>query len=702
MSTESRAQGGGIHAEVHVFVGHVHVTTYAVPPGEYLIGSDPSCHLRVEAEGMHAMHARLIFKGHRVLVEPLDEGGTVFIEGERVHLATPLQPGTEMHVGGARLCLSLTEAAQRFIRESLSDPTLGLEAAKSELAGERYRVIGRVGRGGMGIVLKSLDQRVRRNVAVKMLKGGAEYSGENLIRFIAEGQLTGELEHPNIVPVYDLGLDGDGQAYYAMKFVDGVTLHSVLDGLRSGDAKMRARFSLAELLTIYQKVCDAVAYAHSRGVIHRDLKPGNVMIGEFGEVMLMDWGLAKRTAEPVLEGQATTLTGEQVAEVVGAKLQTRRGSGGDLKSFETLDGFVVGTPPYLSPEQACGAVEKIGGWSDIYVLGIILYEILTLRQPFSGECVEDVLLAIQTGRFMSPLEFNRREMREDEVELDHCPGGRVPEGLAAVVVKAMSADREDRYASVGELQQEVKDYQNGFPTKAEQAGFVKHLGAFLQRHRREAILVATFLILAQVSAVMVFVRIRGDEKKLRAKTQEQTETIVRLESLLAQLRETGKDNYEDAIDLYSRGSFKEALDHIDLALAGEGGRGGYTAFYPMFQLMRGDILMQMGELEGARESYHAAFDADPNWVDMERVDEEILMARETGDRPAKRLFPNFQKHVGSGAKKAGKVESLPPGAPRPNAVEKAESKEIREMKRAQKVATPERPADSPEAAKSKP
>ncbi|MEY5013987.1 MAG: hypothetical protein RIS92_345 [Verrucomicrobiota bacterium] len=685
MSSEPAALQGAIHAEVHVFVGHVHVTTYAVPPGEYLIGADPSCHLRVEAEGMEPMHARLIFKGHRVLVEPLEDGGTVFIEGERVHLATPLQPGTEMHIGGARLCLSLTEAALRFIRESLSDPTLGLEAAKSELSGERYRVIGTVGQGGMGIVLKSLDQRVRRNVAVKMLKGGAAYSGENLMRFIAEGQLTGELEHPNIVPVYDLGLDGDGQAYYAMKFVDGVTLHSVFDGLRAGDEAMRVRFTLAELLTIYQKVCDAVAYAHSRGVIHRDLKPGNVMIGEFGEVMLMDWGLAKRTAEPVPADKAPTLTGEEVAEAVGAGVRTPKAGGGEMKSFETLDGYVVGTPPYLSPEQASGAVDKIGGWSDIYVLGIILFEILTLRQPFSGDCVEDVLLAIQTGRFMSPLEFNRREMRVDGPELDHCPGGRVPEGLAAVVVKAMSADFEDRYRSVGELQQEVKDYQNGFPTKAEQAGFVKHLGAFLQRHRREAILVAVFLLVAQISAVMVFIRIRGDEKKLRAKTVEQTETITRLETLLAQLRETGKDNYEDAIDLYNRAMNKEALDHIDLALAGEGGRGGYTPFYPLFHKLRGDILMQLGEFELARESYQAAADADPSSVNLERVDEDILVARESGERPMKRIY-TFKKQSAPGPKKAGsepQPTTNPPGKP-----VGSEMREQRELKRAAKSGQP--------------
>jgi serine/threonine protein kinase len=685
MSSEPSVAQGAIHAEVHVFVGHEHVTTYAVPPGEYLIGSDPSCHLRVDAEGMCAMHARLIFKGHRVLVEPLEDGGMVFIEGERVHLATPLQPGTEIHIGGARLCLSLTEAALRFIRESLSDPTLGLEAAKLELSGERYRVIGAVGQGGMGIVLKSLDQRVRRNVAVKMLKGGAAYSGENLMRFIAEGQLTGELEHPNIVPVYDLGLDGDGQAFYAMKFVDGVTLHSVLDGLRAGDEAMRARFSLAELLTIFQKVCDAVAYAHSRGVIHRDLKPGNVMIGEFGEVMLMDWGLAKRTAEPVADGKGPTLTGVEIAEAVGAGVRSPKAGGGEMKSFETLDGYVVGTPPYLSPEQASGAVDKIGGCSDIYVLGIILFEILTLRQPFSGECVEDVLLAIQTGRFMSPLEFNRREMRADGVELGHCPGGRVPEGLAAVVVKAMSADRVDRYGSVGELQQEVKDYQNGFPTKAEQAGFVKHLGAFLQRHRREAILVTVFLLVAQITAVMVFVRIRDDEKKLRIKTVEQTETITRLETLLAQLRETGKNNYEDAIDLYNRGFNKEALDHIDLAVAGEGGREGYTPFYPLFHKLRGDILMQMGELDLARESYQAAADADPSTINLERIDEDILVARESGERPQKRIY-TFKKQAAGGAKKMGL--DAPSSSVTPNKPMGAEMREHREMKRAAKSEKP--------------
>ena len=249
----------------------------------------------------------------------------------------------------------------------------------------------------------------------------------------------------------------------------------------------------------------------------------------------------------------------------------------------------------------------------------------------------------------------------------------------------MSADFEDRYRSVGELQQEVKDYQNGFPTKAEQAGFVKHLGAFLQRHRREAILVAVFLLVAQISAVMVFIRIRGDEKKLRAKTVEQTETITRLETLLAQLRETGKDNYEDAIDLYNRGMNKEALDHIDLALAGEGGRGGYTPFYPLFHKLRGDILMQLGEFDPARESYQAAADADPSSVNLERVDEDILVARESGERPMKRIY-TFKKQSAPSPKKAVSEQqptTNPPGKP-----VGGEMREQRELKRAAKSGQP--------------
>src|SRR4029434_1261634 len=170
------------------------------------------------------------------------------------------------------------------------------------IEGKKHRVITTIARGGMGVVLQARDLRIRRNVAMKVMKTGAQFSRENVLRFIDEAQLSGQLEHPNIVPVYDLGIDEHGEIFYSMKYVRGITLDEILRGLRNGRAETIEEYPLSTLLTIFQKICDAIAFAHSKGVVHRDLKPENVMIGRYGEVLVMDWGLAKNISAATRDG----------------------------------------------------------------------------------------------------------------------------------------------------------------------------------------------------------------------------------------------------------------------------------------------------------------------------------------------------------------------------------------------------------------
>ena len=173
-----------------------------------------------------------------------------------------------------------------------AEPHVGHAALKTDHS-QRYAVGDAVARGGMGAILAARDVNIRRAVAMKVIRKDREAKAPDLLRFIEEAQVTGQLEHPNIVPVHELGLDASGNVFYTMKFVRGTTLKDVLRAIRDGDEQAIGEYPLNRLLNIYLKLCDAVAFAHSRGVVHRDLKPENVMIGDYGEVLVLDWGLAK-------------------------------------------------------------------------------------------------------------------------------------------------------------------------------------------------------------------------------------------------------------------------------------------------------------------------------------------------------------------------------------------------------------------------
>lgn len=618
VGTDTLAEEPPFEVEISVFLGTRQVSTHRLGTGSYIIGSDPSCHIHINAENVDRMHARLTFFGHRLSIEDLQSRGGVSIGGVSLDLPTPVQPGSEVHVGSARLLFQFDKEVRRRIEAELGDPTLGLESIRAGISQDPHQINGTLGEGGMGVVLKALDQRIHRSVAMKVLRRGNEFSADKLLRFVCEAQLTGQLEHPNIVPVYQLGIGSDGQVFYTMKHVRGQTLEHVLAKLREGDDEIQKQYPLSSLVTVFLKVADAIAFAHSRGVIHRDLKPSNIMIGSFGEVLVMDWGLAKRLAE---NNQFS-----ERSDALSPHIPTQAG-----ERNSTLQGVIAGTPPFLSPEQTDHRA-MLDQRSDIFVLGIILYEILCLKPPLSLQSAEEIVQAIRDGKFI-PLEDRLKTTDEEGAthsKLIHCPGGKMPGGLIAVVQKAMQPSPALRYQSVAELQADIVAYQNGFAPQAEEASWFRQLQLLLGRRRREAILVGCFFILSQLSLAYFLGRITSDKKMLLESQSALAASNQRLEQIVFQLRKTANNNYHDAIAHLRQKKPYEALKQINLALVGV---ADVPATQSRYLTARGHANAQLGFYAEALDDYRQASQLSPGSIPISEIEADLNRAMEDGLRP---------------------------------------------------------------------
>ncbi len=356
----------------------------------------------------------------------------------------------------------------RPLEERFGSQSTG-EGVTAEQAG-RYQLDAEVGRGGLGVVRSAFDRHLGREVAVKELltKGTKTAAGtpatgsttEMVARFMREARVTAQIEHPNIVPVYELGRRPDGTLYYTMRLVRGRTLKSALHA--SSDLSERLA-----LLGHFVDLCQAIAYAHSRGVIHRDIKPDNVMIGEFGETMVLDWGVAKVRGKDDIRGR------ELVREIELLQEQN---------SAETLPGAAFGTPAYMSPEQAEGRIDDIDERSDVWSLGVVLFQLLTGKLPITGSNLAVVLMNVARG--------DTPPVREV------CP--EAPAELAAVAERALSKDPSDRYQSAKELADEIEAYRSGSRVSAYEYSSLELVRRFLDRNRP-----AVFASLVGVLVVIV-------------------------------------------------------------------------------------------------------------------------------------------------------------------------------------------------------
>ena len=290
----------------------------------------------------------------------------------------------------------------------------------------RYELGDVIGQGGMSTVLRATDINLGRPMALKYLHG--QDSDPRTARLVREARITAQLQHPGIVPVHELTRDAEGTVFYTMSLVEGRSLGEILTAIGDGDAEAAKAFPLARLLTIYQRACDAVAYAHSRGIVHRDLKPDNLMVGEYGSVLVIDWGVAR-----VLRNGEADQNDPLTSEPNDPESTPDDGPGRGIEvgdgAMLTMAGALVGTPRYMAPEQAAADSETVDERTDVYGLGGILYSILTLRPPVVGRDAEDTIVKAISGTIPDPGTYGkstttrlRRRPRSPEAEHQHRGG----------------------------------------------------------------------------------------------------------------------------------------------------------------------------------------------------------------------------------------------------------------------------------------
>ncbi|MFN0242083.1 MAG: serine/threonine-protein kinase [Planctomycetota bacterium] len=385
-------------------------------------------------------------------------------------------------------------------------------AAHSERA-QRYVVRGEIARGGMGAVLEVWEEDLHRSLAMKVAidveiapAGHVSDRGlPKLARFLEEAQVTAQLDHPGIVPVHELGLDDAGRIYFTMKRVAGRTLAQVFELV----AQKRDGWNETRALYVLLKACDAVSYAHKKAVIHRDLKPANVMVGSFGEVYVMDWGLARVVGREDRHDMRLRPQSEMLTSVH----TDRRGVREDTPNspLMTMDGAVLGTPAYMSPEQARNEVERLGPRSDVYAIGAMLYHLLSGQAPYlprGSRVASHVVLRWLLEGPPQPL----HEIRQD-----------LPAELGAICEKAMARDPDQRYADMRELADDLRAYLENRVVSAYETGSLAEMKKWIRRNKGVAVSTAAGILVAFAALGWVSY-VQADAKHAIERKHEQLQT----------------------------------------------------------------------------------------------------------------------------------------------------------------------------------
>ena len=406
--------------------------------------------------------------------------------------------------------------------------------------------------GGSKIIYKCFDKNADRVVALAQAKQSTRVAQQE--NFLREARISAMLQHPNIIPIYDMGLI-DEAPFFVMKFISGNTLADILEALRKGDSKCLEEYSRSELIDIFLKICDAVSYAHARGVIHLDLKPENIRISEFGDVLLCDWGLAI-----VLDD--TEVIYEECSSLENYSLNSF-----NFKNM-TQNGYVKGTPGFMAPEQTGRTDIKKGRHSDIYSLGAILYSLLTFQEPIKGGSLEEVLDKTARGDFLAPSEHKKG----------------IPKPLELICLKAMATAIEERYGSVQSMQADILAFRNGFAISAEENSNWKLLKLLIKRNLAISLIASSAGLILIIFSI-VFTRNLQDSRNqaLEAKNealQAQSQATKSKEAALV-LAEKFKTEKEISIrrgkiatdqllkyaqEAYRKDDFNRASQHINSAL----------------------------------------------------------------------------------------------------------------------------------------
>jgi serine/threonine protein kinase/formylglycine-generating enzyme required for sulfatase activity len=404
----------------------------------------------------------------------------------------------------------------------------------------RYEVRGEIGRGGQGAVLRVWDRDLRRSLALKILledrpagegpESASRFETRTLVRFLEEAQITSQLDHPGIVPVHELGLDSSGRVYFTMKLVGGRNLRAIIELGRS-EAE---GWSTTRVVGLLQRVCEAMAYAHAKGVIHRDLKPANVMVGRYGEVYVMDWGVAHVRGRPPRR--------DVRAEVGDSSSVKTLRADDSVSPPVTIEGQVIGTPAYMAPEQARG--EEVDERADVYSIGAMLYHVLVGHMPYGS--AERKYEAYQV----------LRRLLEGPAEP---AGGLAPEApgeLLAICERAMAWRREERYASVAELGEDMRSFLEGRVVSAYETGAAAELRKWVKRNKGIAASIAAAFLLLVTGMTAGWILKREADRNASLATERGEALAATNESL-------------EAKTLEAEARRKEAEEHEERARAGE-------------------------------------------------------------------------------------------------------------------------------------
>ncbi len=403
----------------------------------------------------------------------------------------------------------------------------------------RFRILRLHAEGGLGQVSVALDEALHREVALKEIQDRYADDAESRARFLLEAEITGNLEHPGIVPIYSLGHD-DGRPFYVMQFIRGDSLKQAIERFHRDEVPGRdpgeRTLALRELFGRFIAACNAIAYAHSRGVLHRDLKPSNIILGKYGATLVVDWGLAKPIGRP-----------EGVKDASEVTLRPSSAGG----SAETLTGSAIGTPQYMSPEQAAGRLDLLGTASDVYSLGATLYCLLTGRAPFEDRVSNVILQKVQRGDFPPPRQVKR---------------GVAP-ALEAICLKAMALRPEDRYPSPRDLAEDIEHWLADESVLAYPEGWGRRLARWARHHRTwtqagaAALLVVT---LVSVGAALLVNEARNQERAARGRE----DRLRRLaETRVAALRAEGQALIQKGQDALGGKDWQDARLQLSKALA---------------------------------------------------------------------------------------------------------------------------------------